>query len=105
MEKNDIKITTDFLCDLWMAVCKEANSDDIDFDIDTENEYHVSLVELMAALENVLFLKLQNEIPNFTKILAIITEFGQSETTQTISRLLKVYNPVLDNVHSINEAA
>lgn len=105
MEKNEIKITTDFLCDLWMAVCKEANSDDIDIDIDTENEYHVSLVELMAALENVLFFKLRNEIPNFTKILAIITEFGQSETTQTISRLLKVYNPVLDNVHSINEAA
>ncbi|MBB4077299.1 hypothetical protein GGR08_001630 [Bartonella fuyuanensis] len=103
MEKNEINITTDFLCDLWMAVCKEANSDHID--IDTENEYHVSLVELMAALENVLFLKLQNEIPNFTKILAIITEFGQSETTQTISRFLKVYNPVLDNVHSINEAA
>lgn len=101
MEKNEIQITTDFLCDLWMAVCKEANSDDIDFDTDTENEYHVSLVELMAALENVLFLKLQNEIPNFTKILAIMTEFGQSETTQTISRLLKVYNPVLDNVHSI----
>ncbi|WP_208436624.1 hypothetical protein [Bartonella tribocorum] len=104
-EKNEIKITTDFLCDLWMVVCKEANSDDIDFDIDTENEYHVSLVELMAALENVLFLKLQNEIPNFTKILAIITEFGQSETTQTISRLLKVYKPDFDNVHSINEAA
>ncbi|EJF85269.1 hypothetical protein [Bartonella rattimassiliensis] len=103
MEKNEIKITTDFLCDLWMAVCKEANSDDIDFD--TENEYHVSLVELMAALENVLFFKLQNEIPNFTKILAIITEFGQSETTQTISHLLKAYNPVLDNVHSINKAA
>ncbi|WP_039758554.1 hypothetical protein [Bartonella queenslandensis] len=103
MEKNDIKITTDFLCDLWMVVCKEANSDDID--IDTENEYHVSLVELMGALEKVLFFKLQNEIPNFTKILAILTEFGQSEPIESIVSLLKTYNPVFDNVHSINEAA
>ncbi|WP_183194709.1 hypothetical protein [Bartonella fuyuanensis] len=100
-EKNEINITTDFLCDLWLAVCKEANSDDID----TENEYHVSLVELMAALEKVLFFKLQNEIPNFTKILAIMTEFGQSEPIESIVSLLKIYNPILDNVHSLNEAA
>ncbi|WP_375611021.1 MULTISPECIES: hypothetical protein [unclassified Bartonella] len=104
-EKNDIKITTDFLCDLWLAVCKEANSDDIDFDIDTEDNYHVSLVELMAALEKVLFFKLQNEIPNFTKILAIMTEFGQSEPIESIVSLLKIYNPIFDNVHSLNEAA
>lgn len=101
MEKNNIKITTDFLCDLWMAVCKEANSDDID----CEDEYHASLVELMASLEKVLFFKLQNEIPNFTKILAIMTEFGQSEPIESIVSLLKTYNPIFDNVHSINEAA
>ncbi|WP_019224110.1 hypothetical protein [Bartonella rattaustraliani] len=102
-EKNDIKITTDFLCDLWMVACKETNSENID--INTEDEYHVSLVELMAALEKVLFFKLQNEIPNFTKILAIMTEFGQSEPIQSIASLLKAHNPVFDNVHSINEAA
>ncbi|WP_273790037.1 hypothetical protein [Bartonella sp. ML70XJBT] len=102
-EKNEINITTDFLCDLWMAVCKEANSENID--IDTEDNYHVSLVELMGALEKVLFFKLQNEIPNFTKILAIITEFGQSEPIESIVSLLKAYNPIFDNVHSINEAA
>ncbi|WP_375674903.1 hypothetical protein [Bartonella sp. AP9QHHD] len=101
MEKNEINITTDFLCDLWLAVCKEANSDDID----TEDNYHVSLVELMAALEKVLFFKLQNEIPNFTKILAIMTEFGQSELIESIVSLLKTYNPIFDNVHSLNEAA
>ncbi|EJF96878.1 hypothetical protein MEI_01490 [Bartonella vinsonii subsp. arupensis Pm136co] len=103
MEKNELNITTDFLCDLWMVVCKEANSENID--IDTEDEYHVSLVELMAALEKVLFFKLQNEIPSFTKILAIMTEFGQSEPIESIVSLLKVYNPIFDNVHNLNEAA
>ncbi|GAA4667371.1 hypothetical protein [Bartonella pachyuromydis] len=99
MEKNEIKITTDFLCDLWMAVCKEVNTDY------TEDEYSESLVELMADLEKVLVLKLQNEIPNFTKILAIITEFGCSEPIHSIAPLLKAYRPDFDNVHSLNEAA
>ncbi|PIT69759.1 hypothetical protein [Bartonella tribocorum] len=100
-EKNDIKITTDFLCDLWMAVFKEANSENID----CEDGYHVSLVELMADLEKVLVFKLQNEIPNFTRILAIITEFGHSEPIKSIASLLKAYSPDLNNVHSLNEAA
>ncbi|WP_375685521.1 MULTISPECIES: hypothetical protein [unclassified Bartonella] len=103
MTKNEINITTDFLCDLWMAVCKEANSENID--IDTENEYHISLVELMGALEKVLFFKLQKEIPNFTKILAIMTEFGQSEPIESIVPLLKAYTPDLNNVHSLKDAA
>ncbi|WP_273760661.1 hypothetical protein [Bartonella sp. ML70XJBT.G] len=82
-----------------MAVCKEVNTDY------TEDEYSESLVELMADLEKVLVLKLQNEIPNFTKILAIITEFGCSEPIHSIAPLLKAYRPDFDNVHSINEAA
>ncbi|MBX4335585.1 hypothetical protein [Bartonella raoultii] len=99
MTKNEIQITTDFLCDLWMAVFKEANTDY------TEDEYSESLVKLMVVLEKVLVLKLQNEMPNFTKILAIITEFGHSEPIQLIVPLLKAYKPNFDNVHSINEAA
>ncbi|WP_375678198.1 hypothetical protein [Bartonella sp. AP72JLCBS] len=97
--KNEINITTDFLCDLWMAVFKEVNTDP------TEGEYSDSLVELMADLEKVLILKSQNEIPNFTKILAIITEFGQSEPIQSIVPLLKAYTPDLNNVHSLKDAA
>ncbi|WP_208442380.1 hypothetical protein [Bartonella raoultii] len=100
MEKNEIQITTDFLCDLWMAVFKEANTDY------TEGEYHISLVELMADLEKVLVLKLQNEMPNFTKILAIITEFGQSEPIHSIAPLLKAYTPILNEKshHSLKAA-
>ncbi|WP_035008316.1 hypothetical protein [Candidatus Bartonella washoeensis] len=89
MEKNELNITTDFLCDLWMAVFKEVNSGY------TECEYSNALVELMADLEKVLILKSQNEIPNVAKILAIITEFGQSEPIQSIAPLLKAYSPVL----------
>ncbi|MBB4077290.1 hypothetical protein GGR08_001621 [Bartonella fuyuanensis] len=55
MKKNEINITADFLCDLWMVVCKEANSKNID--TDTEDSYHVSLVELMTDLEKVLVFK------------------------------------------------
>ncbi len=90
MEKNEIQITTDFLCDLWMAVFKEANTDY------TEDEYSNALVELMADLEKILVLKLQNEMPNIAKILAIITEFGQSEPIKSIAPLLKAYTPILN---------
>ncbi|WP_142416925.1 hypothetical protein [Bartonella massiliensis] len=98
MEKNEINITTDFLCDLWMAVCKEVNTDHIQY------EYCSALLELMAVLEKVLVLKLQNEMPNFTKTLAIITDFGRSGPIHSIAHLLKAYKPDFDNVHSLNKA-
>ncbi|UNE54932.1 hypothetical protein [Bartonella machadoae] len=101
MENNEFNITTDFLCNLWMAVFKEVNSNY------TEDQYSDALVELMSDIEKVLVLKLQNEIPNVAKVLAIITEFGKSEPMQSIAKLLKVYSPDIsdDNVHHINKAA
>ncbi|WP_273755829.1 hypothetical protein [Bartonella sp. MM73XJBT.G] len=81
----------DFLCDLWMALYQFSDRDDI------EDKAFNTLIETMDAIEKVLILKLQNDVPNITKILAILTDFGDSELPHSMDSLLRAYEPDLDN--------
>ncbi|ALE03520.1 putative prophage protein [Bartonella ancashensis] len=60
-----MKIDTDFLCDLWMKLSQLSNREDI------EDEECTALVDLMDEVEIALMLKLQDEVPNAFKVLAI----------------------------------
>ncbi len=77
----------DFLCDLWMALFQFSNDENVS-DKDCS-----ALVQTMNAIEKVLVLKLQDDVPNITKILAILTDFGTSELPHSMDSLLKAYAP------------
>ncbi|CAK01350.1 hypothetical protein [Bartonella tribocorum] len=82
-----MKIDTNFLCDLWMALFKFSNHRGIG------DKNCNAIVEVMELIEKVLVLKLQNELPNITKILAMITNFGSSELPHSMDSLLRTYEP------------
>ncbi|EJF85543.1 hypothetical protein [Bartonella rattimassiliensis] len=82
-----MKIDTNFLCDLWMALFKFSNDENVS-DKDCS-----ALVQTMNTIEKVLVLKLQNDVPNITKILAILTDFGSSELPHSMDSLLRAYEP------------
>ncbi|WP_375630420.1 MULTISPECIES: hypothetical protein [unclassified Bartonella] len=86
-----MKIDTNFLCDLWIALSQFSNDENVS-DKDCS-----ALVQTMNAIENVLVLKLQDDVPNITKILAILTDFGASELPHRMDSLLRTYEPNLDN--------
>ncbi|WP_375644171.1 MULTISPECIES: hypothetical protein [unclassified Bartonella] len=86
-----MKIDTNFLCDLWIALSQFSNDENVS-DKDCS-----ALVQTMNAIENALILKLQNEVPNITKILAILTDFGASELPHSMDSLLKAYEPSLES--------
>ncbi|WP_375621860.1 MULTISPECIES: hypothetical protein [unclassified Bartonella] len=81
----------DFLCDLWMALFQFSNHYSIG------DEDCTAIIEIMGMVEKALVLKLQNELPNFTKILAILTDFGDSELPHSMDSLLRTYAPTLEN--------
>ncbi|UNE54368.1 hypothetical protein [Bartonella machadoae] len=81
----------DFLCDLWMALSQFSNHQGIG-DKDCK-----ALVEVMGIVEKALILKLQDDVPNITKILAVLTDFGASEFPTAIDPFLKAYAPNLEN--------
>ncbi|WP_375675240.1 hypothetical protein [Bartonella sp. CL100XZDX] len=86
-----MKIDTNFLCDLWMALFKFSNHRGIG------DENCNAIVEVMELIEKVLVLKLQNELPNITKILAILTDFGASELPHSMDSLLRAYESDLES--------
>ncbi|WP_273724319.1 hypothetical protein [Bartonella sp. AU18XJBT] len=86
-----MKIDTNFLCDLWIALYQFSNDENIN-----EKEC-TALVNIMSLVEKALILKLQNDVPNITKILAILTDFGASELPHRMDSLLRTYEPNLDN--------
>ncbi|EJF82611.1 hypothetical protein [Candidatus Bartonella washoeensis] len=86
-----MKCSVDFLCDLWMALSQFSNHPDLGY------EDRKALVQVMGVMENALILKLQDEVPNITKILAVLTDFGTSEFPAIMYPLLKAYNPDLEN--------
>ncbi|GAA4666487.1 hypothetical protein [Bartonella pachyuromydis] len=86
-----MKIDTNFLCDLWIALSQFSNDENVS-DKDCS-----ALVQTMNAVEKALILKLQNDVPNITKILAILTDFGSSELPHSMDSLLRAYEPNLDN--------
>ncbi|UNF47300.1 hypothetical protein [Bartonella krasnovii] len=81
----------DFLCDLWMALYQFSN------DKNVSDKDCSALVQTMNAVEKALILKLQNDVPNITKILAILTDFGDSELPHSMDSLLRAYEPDCDN--------
>ncbi len=86
-----MKIDTNFLCDLWLALSQFSNDENVS-DKDCS-----ALVQTMNAIEKVLVLKLQNDVPNITKILAILTDFGASELPHSTDSLLRAYEPNFEN--------
>ncbi len=60
-----MKIDTNFLCDLWMALYQFSDRDDV------EDKVFSALIETMDAIEKALILKLQDESPNALKILGL----------------------------------
>ncbi len=47
----------------------------------------------MSVIEKALISKLQDDVPNITKILAILTDFGASELPHSMDSLLRTYEP------------
>ncbi|UNE55261.1 hypothetical protein [Bartonella machadoae] len=86
-----MKVDTNFLCDLWMALSQFSNHQGIG-DKDCK-----ALVEVMGIVEKALILKLQDELPSITKILAVLTDFGASEFPAAIDPFLKAYQPNWEN--------
>ncbi|WP_375640080.1 hypothetical protein [Bartonella sp. MM55XZML] len=86
-----MKIDTNFLCDLWMALSQFSNHQSIG------DENCNAIIEVMGMVEKALILKLQNEVPNITKILAILTDFGDSELPHSMDSLLRAYEPNLES--------
>lgn len=69
-----MKINTNFLYDLWIALFQFSNDKNIN-----EKEC-TALVDIMSLVEKVLVLPPQNDdVPNIVKILAILTDFGSLE--------------------------
>ncbi|WP_273721086.1 MULTISPECIES: hypothetical protein [unclassified Bartonella] len=86
-----MKVDTNSLCDLWIALFQFSNDENIN-----EKEC-TALVDIMSLVEKVLILKLQNDVPNIVKILAVLTDFGSSELPHRMDSLLRAYEPDLDN--------
>ncbi|EJF79608.1 hypothetical protein [Bartonella doshiae] len=86
-----MKVDTNFLCDLWMALSQFSNHQSVGYG-DCN-----ALVQVMGMIEKVLILKLQDELPNALKILAILTDFGYSEFPTVMVPLLKAYEPNLES--------
>ncbi|WP_273789660.1 hypothetical protein [Bartonella sp. ML70XJBT] len=85
-----MKIYTNFLCDLWMALSQFSNDENVS-DKDCS-----ALVDIMGVVEKALILKLQDDVPNITKILAVLTGFGTSELPHSMNPLLQAYAPTLE---------
>ncbi|WP_375652124.1 MULTISPECIES: hypothetical protein [unclassified Bartonella] len=86
-----MKVDTNFLCDLWIALFQFSNHHSIG------DEDCTAIIEIMGMVEKALVLKLQNELPNCTKILAVLTDFGDSELPHSMNPLLQAYAPTLEN--------
>ncbi len=64
-----MKVDTNFLCDLWMALFQFVNCEYVD------DKNCSTLIDIMGVVEEALTLKLQDEVPNITKLLAVLTGF------------------------------
>ncbi|WP_336277129.1 hypothetical protein [Bartonella sp. CB178] len=86
----------DALCDSWIALFHLCNDDRLG-----DNDCN-AIVKTMSVIENTLVLKLQDEVPNVIKTLAVLTDFGSSEFPQVMEPFLKAYDP---NLKSFPEKA
>ncbi|WP_273721106.1 MULTISPECIES: hypothetical protein [unclassified Bartonella] len=85
------KIDTNFLCDLWITLFQFVNCEYVD------DKNCSALVDIMGVVEKALIVKLQDEVPNITKILAVLTDFGDSELPHSMDSLLRTYEPDLES--------
>ncbi|WP_273758947.1 hypothetical protein [Bartonella sp. AU55XJBT] len=85
-----MKVDTNFLCDLWMALSQFSRHENM------SDKDCTALVDTMSVIEKALILKLPDEIPNILKILTVLTDFGDSELPYRMDSLLRAYEPNLD---------
>ncbi|WP_375657333.1 hypothetical protein [Bartonella sp. CM120XJJH] len=86
-----MKVDTNFLCDLWIALSQFSRHENM------SDKECTALVDAMSVVEKALILKLQDDVPNITKILAILTDFGASELPHSMDSLLRAYEPDLES--------
>ncbi|PIT68572.1 hypothetical protein [Bartonella tribocorum] len=86
-----MKIDTNFLCDLWMALSQFSRHENMN------DKDCTALVDTMSVIEKTLILKLQDEMPSILKILTVLTDFGDSELPHSMDSLLRAYEPNLEN--------
>ncbi|WP_254492884.1 hypothetical protein [Bartonella sp. B1099] len=86
-----MKIDTNFLCDLWIALSQFSNDENV------SDKDCTALVDTMSVIEKALILKLQNEMPSTLKILTVLTDFGDSELPHSMDSLLRAYEPNFEN--------
>ncbi|ETS11833.1 hypothetical protein O95_01556 [Bartonella henselae JK 53] len=86
-----MKIDTNFLCDLWLALSQFSKHENMN------DKNCTALVDTMSVIEKALILKLQDEMPSILKILTVLTDFGNSELPHSMDSLLRAYELDLDN--------
>ncbi|EJF95960.1 MULTISPECIES: hypothetical protein [Bartonella] len=86
-----MKVDTNFLCDLWMALSQFSRHENM------SDKECTALVDTMSVVEKALILKLQDEVPNILKILTVLTDFGDSELPHSMDPLLQAYAPTLES--------
>ncbi|PIT68772.1 hypothetical protein [Bartonella tribocorum] len=82
-----MKIDTNFLCDLWIALSQFSRHENMN------DKDCTALVDTMTVIEKALISKLQDEMPTILKILTVLTDFGDSELPYSMEPLLKTYEP------------
>ncbi|WP_375627783.1 MULTISPECIES: hypothetical protein [unclassified Bartonella] len=86
-----MKIDTNFLCDLWLALSQFSRHENMN------DKDCTALVDTMSVIEKALILKLQDEMPSILKILIVLTDFGDSELPHSMDPLLRAYEPDFEN--------
>ncbi|WP_455480094.1 hypothetical protein V4B17_03550 [Bartonella sp. B23] len=80
----------DSLCDLWIALFKLCNCGGVG-----EEECN-ALVNTMSIVEKALVSKIKKNA-HIVKLLAVLTDFGDSEFPRGIDPLLRAYDPSSEN--------
>ncbi|WP_330167796.1 hypothetical protein [Bartonella grahamii] len=88
-----MKVDTNFLCNLWMALYQFSRHENM------SNKDCTALVDTMSVVEKALILKLQDDrlMPSILKILTVLTDFGDSELPHSMDSLLRAYEPNLES--------
>ncbi|WP_455475522.1 hypothetical protein [Bartonella sp. B17] len=85
-----MKTDIDSLCDLWIALFKLCNRDGVD------DEESTAIANTMSVVEKALVSKIKKDA-HILKLLAVLTDFGDSEFPRGIDLLLKAYDPNLES--------
>ncbi|WP_455475698.1 hypothetical protein [Bartonella sp. B17] len=83
-----MKTDIDSLCDLWIALFKLCDG--------IKDEDCNAIANTMSVVEKALVSKIKKDA-HILKLLAVLTDFGDSEFPRGIDSLLKAYDPSLEN--------